>query len=118
MGAPRKLTAVLAAGQVMGAHEAGALSQVTAVNPKCWEGKMAFQVGDVVQLRYGGGPHMRVEKTAISNGNEWVTCVWGASNECHNYFAAEMLQRAEAKGEPGRSSVASVWEWLTSRLRR
>jgi hypothetical protein len=64
------LTAVLAAGQVMGAHEAGALSQVTAVNPKCWERKMAFQVGDVVQLRYGGGPHMRIGKTAISNGNE------------------------------------------------
>jgi uncharacterized protein YodC (DUF2158 family) len=61
---------------------------------------MTFQVGDVVQLRYGGGPHIRVEKAVTSDDNEWVTCVWGANNECHNYFAAEMLQRVEAKGEP------------------
>ncbi len=79
---------------------------------------MAFQVGDVGQLRYGGGPHMRVEKTAISDGNEWITCVWGANNECHNYFAAEMLQKSEAKGEPERTSVTSLWDSLTSWLRR
>ncbi len=62
---------------------------------------MAFRVGDVVQLRYGGGPHMRVEKVATSDGNEWVTCVWGVSNECHNYFVAEMLVAADgAKAAP------------------
>jgi uncharacterized protein YodC (DUF2158 family) len=79
---------------------------------------MAFQVGDIVQLRYGGGPHMKVEKTTISGSNEWVTCVWGANNECHNYFAAEVLQKAEATGEPARTSVASLWESLISWLRR
>jgi uncharacterized protein YodC (DUF2158 family) len=79
---------------------------------------MAFQVRDVVQLRYGGGPQMRVEKVITSDGNEWITCVWGANNECHNYFAAEMLQKVEAKGEPERASVTSLWDWLTSWLRR
>jgi uncharacterized protein YodC (DUF2158 family) len=69
---------------------------------------MTFQVGDVVQLRYGGGPHMRVEKTSISSGNEWVTCVWGTHNECHDYFAAEMLQRAEAKDWPVPMSILSA----------
>ena len=34
---------------------------------------MTFQVGDVVQLRYGGGPHIRVEKAVTSDDNEWVT---------------------------------------------
>jgi uncharacterized protein YodC (DUF2158 family) len=61
---------------------------------------MTFQIGDVVQLRYGGGQHMRVENAVLSEGSEWITCVWGANNDCHNYFAAEMLQRVEAKGEP------------------
>ena len=77
---------------------------------------MRFQVGDVVQLRYGGGPHMSVEKTTTSSGNEWVTCVWGANNECRNYFAAAMLQRLEATHD-GRTSVASLWDSLTSWLR-
>jgi len=79
---------------------------------------MAFQVRDVVQLRYGGGRPMRVANVIPSDGNEWVTCVWGANNECHNYFAAEMLQKAEAKGELERASVTSLWDWLTSWLRR
>ena len=52
---------------------------------------MTFQIGDVVQLRYGGGQHMRVENAVLSEGSEWITCVWGANNDCHNYFAAEML---------------------------
>jgi uncharacterized protein YodC (DUF2158 family) len=78
---------------------------------------MTFQVGDIVQLRYGGGLRMRVEKTVTFSGNEWGTCVWGANNECHNYFAAEMLQKAEARGEPRRTSVASLWDSLTSWLR-
>jgi uncharacterized protein YodC (DUF2158 family) len=78
---------------------------------------MPFQVGDVVQLHDGGGPRMSVEKAVTSDGNEWVTCVWGANNECHNYFAAEMLQRVEAKGEPQRTSVARFWDSLTSWLR-
>ena len=62
---------------------------------------------------------MKVEKTATSSGNEWVTCVWGASNECHNYFAAEMLQSAgAAKREPERTRpAASLWDRLTSWLR-
>jgi uncharacterized protein YodC (DUF2158 family) len=80
---------------------------------------MAFQVGEVVQLTYGGGPHMKVEKVVISDGNEWVTCVWGANNECHNYFAAEMLKRVEVKGRPsGIGFVSRVWDSLTSWLRR
>jgi uncharacterized protein YodC (DUF2158 family) len=79
---------------------------------------MTFHVGDVVQLRYGGGPRMRVEKTVTSNGNEWVTCIWGANNECHNYFAAEMLQKMEARGEPrGTGLIARLWDSLTSWLR-
>jgi uncharacterized protein YodC (DUF2158 family) len=80
---------------------------------------MAFRVGDVVQLKSGSSPDMRVEKIAISNGNEWVTCVWGVRDECHNYFAAEMLQRVEAKGKPRRTSyVARLWDSLTSSVRR
>jgi hypothetical protein len=43
---------------------------------------------------------MRVENAVLSEGSEWITCVGGANNDCHNYFAAEMLQRVEAKGEP------------------
>ena len=79
---------------------------------------MTFHVGDIVQLRYGGGPRMRVEKTATTNGNEWVTCIWGANNECHNYFAAEMLQKMEARGEPrGTGFAAKLWDSLTSWLR-
>jgi uncharacterized protein YodC (DUF2158 family) len=101
---------------------------------------MAFRVGDVVQLRYGGGPQMRVEKVTVSDGNEWVTVVWGASNECHNYFVAEMLTAAEAprsaapkvaasrteppRPEPPRAKPAPVpvperrglWQTLTSWL--
>jgi hypothetical protein len=80
---------------------------------------MTFRVGDVVQLRYGSSPRMRVEKTVTSNGNEWVTCVWGANNECHNYFAAEMLQRVEVKGElQGIGAIVRLWDLLTSWLRR
>jgi uncharacterized protein YodC (DUF2158 family) len=81
---------------------------------------MAFRVGDIVQLRYGGGPRMKVEKTATSSGNEWVTCVWGASNECHNYFAAEMLQSVGTapSGRPETTRPApSLWDRLTSWLR-
>ncbi len=79
---------------------------------------MVFRVGDIVQLRYGGGPRMRVEKTATSGGNEWVTCVWGANNECHNYFAAEMLQNVGSRGEPtGTGSVASFLNQLKSWFR-
>ena len=79
---------------------------------------MAFRVGDIVQLRYGGGPRMKVEKTATSGGNEWVTCVWGANNECRNHFAAEMLQSVGARAEPQRSNpAASLWDRLTSWLR-
>ena len=79
---------------------------------------MAFQVRDVVQLRYGGGPQMRVEKVMTSDGNEWITCVWGANNECHNYFAAEMLQSVGARREPERvRPAASLWDRLTSWLR-
>ena len=68
---------------------------------------MAFRVGDIVQLRYGGGPRMKVENTTISGGNEWVTCVWGANNECHNYFAAEMLQASPAAGAAGAAGAAA-----------
>jgi uncharacterized protein YodC (DUF2158 family) len=79
---------------------------------------MAFRVGEIVQLRHGGGPRMKVEKTTISAGNEWVTCVWGANNECHNYFAAEMLQSAGSSGAvAGKSSSPSLWDRLTSWLR-
>ena len=80
---------------------------------------MTFHVGDVVQLRYGGGPSMRVEKTVTSNGNEWVTCIWGTNDECHNYFAAEMLQEVGARDESRRTSfVARLWDSLTSWVRR
>jgi uncharacterized protein YodC (DUF2158 family) len=72
---------------------------------------MPFQVGDVVQLRDGGGPRMRVEKAVTSDGNEWVTCVWGSNNECHNYFAAEMLQKAHPRGA---GPLAKLWHSLTS----
>jgi len=79
---------------------------------------MAFRVGDIVQLRYGAGPRMKVEKTATSGGTEWVTCVWGVNDECHNYFAAEMLQSVRATGEPERTRPApSLWDRLTSWLR-
>jgi uncharacterized protein YodC (DUF2158 family) len=79
---------------------------------------MAFRVGDIVQPRYGGGPRLKVENTATSAGNEWVTCVWGANSECHNYFAAEMLQSAQPKDEPtGTGSLARLWNSLTSWLR-
>ena len=79
---------------------------------------MAFRVGEIVQLRYGGGPRMKVEKTTISAGNEWVTCVWGTNNECHNYFAAEMLQTAGSIGAAVvKSSSPSLWDRLTLWLR-
>jgi uncharacterized protein YodC (DUF2158 family) len=79
---------------------------------------MAFRVGDVVQPRYGGSPRMKVENTATSAGNEWVIGVWGANNECHNYFAAEMLQGAQPKEEPtGTGTLARLWNSPTSRLR-
>lgn len=79
---------------------------------------MAFRVGDIVQLRYGGGPRMKVETSVISGGNEWVTCVWGASNECHNYFAAELLQNVGARREPQTPRpAASIWDRLRSWLR-
>jgi uncharacterized protein YodC (DUF2158 family) len=79
---------------------------------------MAFRIGDIVQLRYGGSPRMRVEKTASSGGNEWVTCVWGANNECHNYFAAEMLRAVDARGQAASAGGAeSLWHRLTSWLR-
>ena len=81
---------------------------------------MAFRVGDVVQLRYGGGPRMKVEKTASSGGNEWVTVVWGVNNECHNYFVAEMLRGVQATGVPPPASGKSptgLWDRLTSWLR-
>jgi uncharacterized protein YodC (DUF2158 family) len=81
------------------------------VPPKDQEANMAFRVGDVVQLRHGSGTRMRVEKTEMKGANEWVTCVWGAENECHNYFVAEMLQKVAPsivakRAPPGaRSSV-------------
>jgi uncharacterized protein YodC (DUF2158 family) len=79
---------------------------------------MAFRVGDIVQLRYGGGPRMKVEKTTTSGGNEWVTCVWGVNNECHNYFVAEMLQSADSSRAPTSGVGApSLWSRLTSWLR-
>jgi uncharacterized protein YodC (DUF2158 family) len=79
---------------------------------------MAFRVGDTVRLRYGGGPRMEVEKVTTSGGNEWVTCVWGANNECHNYFAAELLQSTGSSRAPaGKSSSPSLWDRLTSWLR-
>ena len=81
---------------------------------------MAFRVGDIVQLRYGGGPRMKVENTATSGGNEWVTVVWGANNECRNYFAAEMLQGVQATAAPPPASApsgTSLWDRLTSWLR-
>jgi len=65
---------------------------------------MTYRVGDVVQLRYGSRTRMRVENVNISSGNEWVVCVWGDANECHNYFAAEMLQRAEPEKPPQRAA--------------
>ena len=78
---------------------------------------MAFRVGDIVQPRYGGGPRMKVENSATSGGNEWVS-VWGANNECHNYFAAELLQGAPPKAEPtGTGTPARLWNSLTSWLR-
>jgi uncharacterized protein YodC (DUF2158 family) len=84
---------------------------------------MPFQVGDVVQLRYGSGPQMKVEKVATSGGNEWVTVVWGANNECHNYFAAEMLQIVRtmprvAQPQPARQPPTfwrSLLSWFTGR---
>jgi uncharacterized protein YodC (DUF2158 family) len=79
---------------------------------------MAFRVGDNVQLRYGGGPRMRVEKTTTSGGNEWITCVWGVNNECHNYFAAEMLQSVGGRSAPASARPeTSLWSRLTSWLR-
>jgi uncharacterized protein YodC (DUF2158 family) len=79
---------------------------------------MAFLVGDVVQPRYGGGPRMKVENSATSGGNERVTCVWGANNECHNHFAAELLQSARAKDEPtGTRTLARLRNSPTSWLR-
>jgi uncharacterized protein YodC (DUF2158 family) len=76
---------------------------------------MAFRVGDLVQLRHGG-PRMKVEKVTTSGGNEWITCVWGPNNECHNYFAAEMLQSVGPRAAPAGSSP-SLWDRLTSWLR-
>jgi hypothetical protein len=63
-----------------------------------------FHVGDIVQLRSGTSVDMRVEEVAVSEGNEWVTCVWGAGDEYHNRFAAEMLKRVNLLGgTPGGS---------------
>jgi uncharacterized protein YodC (DUF2158 family) len=77
---------------------------------------MAFRAGDVVHLRYGGGSRMKVEKTEIKGGNEWVTCVWGAQNECHNYFVAEMLRKVEGPRETptpvAEGRPKSLWESL------
>jgi uncharacterized protein YodC (DUF2158 family) len=74
---------------------------------------MAFHVGDIVRLTYGSGVPMRVEKVATSNGNEWVTCVWGDNNECHNYFAGDTLQTVESNvgPKPGRSR-AGLWDLI------
>ena len=78
---------------------------------------MAFRVGDIVQPRYGGGPRMKVDNTAISGGNEWVG-VWGANDGCHNYFAAELLQSAQPKDEPtGTGTPARLCNSPTSWLR-
>jgi uncharacterized protein YodC (DUF2158 family) len=80
---------------------------------------MAFRVGDTVQLRHGG-PRMKVEKTEIRSGNEWVTCVWGTHNECHNYFAAEMVRKVanleETRKPVSEARPRSLWQSLTSRL--
>lgn len=75
---------------------------------------MRFLVGDTVQLRYGASPQMTVEKVTTANGNTWVTCVWGANKECHNYFAAEMLQVLRSKPEETHSPsvLAALWERL------
>jgi hypothetical protein len=81
---------------------------------------MEFRVGDVVQLRYGPATSMKVEKTEIRGGNEWVTCVWGTQNECHNYFAAELLRKTDAPRETAKPAAegapTSLWQWLVSRL--
>ena len=79
---------------------------------------MPFRVGEIVQLRYGSGPRMKVEKTTTSGGNEWVTCVWGVNGECHNYFAAEMLQGVGGQPAPTSAGAGtSLWSRLTSWLR-
>jgi len=80
---------------------------------------MAFHVGDMVQLRYGSGVRMRVEKVATSNGNEWVTCVWGDGNECHNYFLGDTLQTVESKvGREQVRSQAGFWDLIAFWRRR
>jgi uncharacterized protein YodC (DUF2158 family) len=77
------------------------------------ERQMAFHVGDIVQLTYGSGVRMRVEKVATSNGNEWVTCVWGENDECHNYFLGDTLQTVESKAAPKPTSAfAELWKLL------
>jgi uncharacterized protein YodC (DUF2158 family) len=74
---------------------------------------MQFRVGDIVHLRYGASPRMTVEKVTTANGNTWITCVWGEQKECHNYFAAEMLQRPQESAPPERPGVlASLWDRL------
>lgn len=81
---------------------------------------MTFQVGDVVRLRHGGGAPMKVEKVAISGSNEWVTVIWGVNDECHNYFAAEMLQRVGTTSKAGEREPTrpppTWWQSLISRL--
>jgi uncharacterized protein YodC (DUF2158 family) len=82
---------------------------------------MAFRVGDIVQLRHGG-PRMKVEESEIRSGNEWVTCVWGTHNECHNYFAAEMLRKVEDPRETRKPAAemrpTSLWQSLSRFFRR
>jgi uncharacterized protein YodC (DUF2158 family) len=84
---------------------------------------MQFHVGDTVQLRYGAGPQMTVEKVTTLDGNTWITCVWGHNHECHNYFAAEMLQVLGSKAHAPVSSskahdvrspgvLAALWDRL------
>lgn len=74
---------------------------------------MPFHVGDIVQLTYGSGVRMRVEKVATSNGNEWVTCVWGDNNECHNYFVGDTLRTVESSGGSRQvPSRSGFWDFL------
>ena len=80
---------------------------------------MAFHVGDTVRLTYGNGVRMRVEKVATSNGNEWVTCVWGDNNECHNYFLGDTLQPVESNVSHGHAhSPSGFWEMIAFWRRR
>ena len=80
---------------------------------------MAFHVGDIVRLTYGNGARMRVEKVATSNGNEWVTCVWGENNECHNYFVGDTLQTVESHVVPKQAhSPSGFWDSIAFWRRR